>query len=204
MVLQADVAVAGMVFVGDIKFVGASVGTLVGLDKFIEVTGCYLFAIQDHFNSTFVAGDFEVIPLADLLHGVSRRLDKVVKSTGIVIGGARRVIDRDFDAVPADVFSRRRCERGSAHKNPAIASFADLEVQREHKILPLLGVDKHVMAGLVRIQRPLFHGGSGRRPIAVHPALESLAVEEQQPAVLGFLPRQRVIWPDESYGARAP
>src|SRR5438552_3335481 len=122
-----------------------------------------------------------------------------------MIAGAGSVIDRDFDPVPSHVLSRTRCERGGANKNPAVAAFADLEIERQQKVFPLLGVNEHIVAGLVRIQCAVLYGSARGSAVAVHPSGECFAVEEQYPAGAALSLRESVIslaWRSEALQMR--
>ncbi len=128
MVLQADVAFAGMVLVGDVELVRRAVGPLVLLRPLIQVHVRHLLAVEFHVDQILVAGDDDVVPLSHRLHGVLLRRDEVVERAGIVQARAGGVIDGDFDAVEADIFPRTRRQGEGADEDAAVALRADLEI----------------------------------------------------------------------------
>ena len=78
MVLEADVACAGKLLVGDVKFMGASVRTLVRLGELIQVRFGDLFAIEDDGDRWALAGDFNMVPFSGRFHCVFDRFHEVV------------------------------------------------------------------------------------------------------------------------------
>src|SRR2546423_11903683 len=105
----------------------------------------------------------------------------------------RRVVDSDFNSVEADILPRSWRERIGADEDATVAAFADFEIEREHKVFPLLSVDEHVVAGPMRIKGVLFNQGARPAAVAVHPTIGRLAIEEEQPAFALFLRCQLVI-----------
>src|SRR2546421_10835543 len=60
---------------------------------------------------------------------------------------------------------------------------------------------EHVVAGAMRIERIVFNRSARFGTVAVHPAIESFAIEEQQPAIAALCFAQRVFrdWSDRFY-----
>ena len=85
-------------------------------------------------------------------------------------------------------------------EDAAVAPLADLEVERQHEVAPGLLGDHHVAAATVRIDGPLLDRHLAGPPAAGLPAVQALAVEEQDPAVLLLLGRERIVG---AVGARA-
>ena len=78
MVLQADVAVPRMRFVGDVEFVLCAVGPLVRFSEFVEVDGIDLLAVEDDGDIALVASDLDVVPLTGRLGGIDQDGREVV------------------------------------------------------------------------------------------------------------------------------
>jgi hypothetical protein len=95
-VLQADVALARVLFVSDVEFVRAPIGTLVRLGEFVEIRTSDKFVIEHDFNDPFVAGEFDVVPFAHWFHRVASAFHQVINRTGIMKSRAGRVIDGDL------------------------------------------------------------------------------------------------------------
>src|SRR5689334_19356672 len=123
-----------------------------------------------------------MVPFPDRFHGVPCRLSEIVDRAGVVIAGAGSVIDGNLDAVEADIFAGARRERSGADKDAAVATFADLEIEREDEVGPLLRVDKHVVAALVWVEAILLDLRSWRLHVAGHPTRGGLSIKEQPPA----------------------
>src|SRR5262245_3384513 len=130
-----------------------------------------------------VTGNLDMIPLTDRVHRIANRLHQVVNGTGIVITGTGCIVDRDLNSVEADVFPGTRRQGGSKDENAAITLETDLEIEGQDKVLPLLGVNQHIVTGFMRVEAALLHQGPWRRLIAVHPALGAAPVEEQEPTL---------------------
>src|SRR5262245_5320105 len=128
-ILQTNVAFARMAFVSHVEFVRAPIRTLVGFRELIEVGTRDRLTIEDDFNPVANARNLDVVPFAGGLHGVPCRLDQIIDGARIVITCARRIVDGDFNAVEADILPWARSERSRRDEYPAVAAWADLEVQ---------------------------------------------------------------------------
>src|SRR5262249_12566974 len=125
--------------------------TAVGRGPLVEVHPVDQFAVELDGELRPIAGDDNLVPLAGRLHGVPGRFDQIVEGPGVVIAGRGCVVDGDLDAVIANVLARARYKRIRPDEDPAVAAFADLEVQRQYKVGPGFMVDHHVTAAAVRI-----------------------------------------------------
>ena len=105
-ILQTDVAGPGMVLVSDVKLVLRTVRTTVGGCPLVEVHLVDAFAVQLDGELRSIASDHHMVPLPDWLHGVFRWFDQVVKCAGVVKKSGLGVVDRDLDAVEADILTR--------------------------------------------------------------------------------------------------
>src|SRR4051794_34912691 len=76
-VLESDVALTGVVLVGDVELVGRAVGATVGGGPLVEVRAGDGLPVERDGDPRAVAGDDHVVPLAGGLHGVGRGLDQV-------------------------------------------------------------------------------------------------------------------------------
>src|SRR5262249_44345418 len=114
------------------------------------------------------------------------------------------VVDGYLDAIEADVLAGFGSQRKRADEDPAVASLADLEVERQFETGAGRLVDHHVAAAAVGVDALLLHRRPAGRAAAGLPALERLAVEEQDPALRFLLRRQLVIGREERSGRHDP
>ena len=131
MVLEANVARARMILVGDIELVIRSVRPFVDGRPLVEVGASHFGAVDFNRNQVFIAGNQHVVPLACWLHRILRRCNEVIESTSIMKPIRRRVVDCDFDSVKAHIFAFTRLEWKRSDEDAAIALGADLEIQRQ-------------------------------------------------------------------------
>jgi hypothetical protein len=192
-VLQADIARARMIFVGDVELVRCAVWPLVRLGPLVQVHVVDFFAIELHVYQILVAGDLQVIPLTNGIHCVPCRLDKVVNRARIVEACSLAVKDLHFDAIETHILARPNRERVGPNKDTAIAVLADLEIKSQTKVCPLPLVDHHVVAAAVWIDAVLLDRPLTRLQAACRPARKRFAIEEEEPSLLLFLGSQLVV-----------
>src|SRR4030095_7279445 len=82
-VLQADVSSVRMILERNVEFVIGAVGPFVGPGELAHIHASDDFAVQVYRDQIGVAGDFEMIPFTDRLHGVTGGLYPIVKRPGI-------------------------------------------------------------------------------------------------------------------------
>ena len=92
----------------------------------------------------------------------------------------------DFDAVIADILSGPGEQRESSHEDAAVALRADLVVERQDKVRILLPGDHHIAAAAVGVDTVILHRLLALRMAARHPPVETLAVEQRDPALAGL------------------
>ena len=192
-VLHANVPALGVIFISDVELVFSTVRTFVRLGELIQVRAYYLFTIEDDFNPTSVAGDLNMVPCTDRLHRLPGWLNEVVECAGIVVTRPGRVVDGNLDAIEPHVLSRPGGEGRSAHEDAAVATLADLKIEREEKVFPLLRVHEHVVAGFMGVKAAFLDRRARRSAITVHPARGALAVEQQQPTCATLGPGEGVV-----------
>lgn len=193
MILQADVTLHRMIFVGDVELVHGSVRTEIWLRPFGRVHPGYLFAIQFDLDDVLVARDDDVVPFAGRFRYLLRGLHEIVQRAGIVVARSLRVIDRDLDAIEAHILALSRHQRVRPNEDAAVATLADFEVERQDVVFPGILVDHHVTAAFMRIDGTIFDRSLARLPAAGHPALQRFAVEEKDPAIGLFFRSQFVV-----------
>src|SRR6185436_5504932 len=110
MVLKTDVAALRVIPVRDIELVRAAVRALVRLRELAQVGGCDRLAVEHDLNTAPVHRDLDMIPFANGSDGVLLWLHEIVNGARVVVARARRVIDRNLDAVEANVLARTRRE----------------------------------------------------------------------------------------------
>src|SRR5262245_50169147 len=114
-----------VIFVRDVELVRAAVRPLVRLCELAEVCDRYTLAMESDLNAAPVHRDLDVVPVAHRFHRVLRRFHQIVNGACVVVTGARRVIDRYFDAVETHVLSSERREGTRPYENAAVAALAD-------------------------------------------------------------------------------
>src|SRR5258708_6291916 len=105
-----------MILVSHVELVRTSLGALIWLAPFVEIDLRDWLSIEHDRHSVAVAGDDDMIPLADGLHSILPRLDQIVKRAGVDVAGRFGVIDCDLDPVVADVFTAATRQRHSANE----------------------------------------------------------------------------------------
>ena len=198
-VLQTDIPSKRMISIGNIEFMLAAVRAFVGFCKLAQIRPGHLFAVERHVDQVAAACDLDVIPFADGLHGVLGRFDQIVDGARIVVARPRRIVDRDFQSIEADIFSGAGGQREGADEDSAVAAFADFEIDRSHEVVPLLRMHKHVVTGLVGVEHAALDRCARRRAVTVHPAGVRFAVEEQQPARAALSLAEAVVWPELTF-----
>src|SRR5262249_21222289 len=122
------------------------------------------------------------VPFTNRFHRVFPWFHQIVDRPGVVVASVLAVEDLHLDSVIAHVLARPRRQRRGADEDAAVAALADLEIAGQDEIVPLLFMDHHVMAALVRVDAAVLDRPFAWLLVARHPAIERLAVEEQDPA----------------------
>ena len=128
-ILKADVAAAGVVFISDIELVRRAIGPAVRNGPGVEVRAGDLAAVHVHTDYRPVARNDQMVPCADGLHGVFRRPDEVVKCAGVSETGGFGIINGDFNPVVTDVLAWSWSEWERADEDAGIAMGTDFEIE---------------------------------------------------------------------------
>ncbi len=160
--LQADRPAAGVVLEGSPKFVRRAVRVLVGLLPIIQIGMDDFLTVEDHHHETVLAGDGEVVPLADGFRhafarfaGIINRADHPMPSA---VGG---IVNLNFKR------GQHIAGVAGVEKNTAVRFLLHLEFQIEDEIrVRILGPQRFVILGHqhLLIENPL-PGHSGVRKI---------------------------------------
>ena len=193
MVLQADIPESGMILVGDVELMFGTVGSVVGNRPLVQVHPRDNLPVKLDRKLWPVARDLHMVPLANGLHDVFRRFDQVVDRAGIVVAGRLGVVDRDLDAVEADILARPRREGMRQDKYATVAASTDLEIECEHKVRPDLTVNEHITTASMRIEAAIFDRYIARLAATGQPSIQALAVEQENPGGLLFVRAECLI-----------